>query len=1098
MHRAVIIANSIFDVHDPAGEIPDLSSPPFDAALIKWALTNPRSGICAGDPAAVEMVLNEDHSAIVRVIEAVCDVTERDDTLLLYYSGHGFRERGGGLYLAGRDTDRRRLAGTAVSAGTLNAVLRRCPARRILVVLDACYSGAYEMDQLVVDNSYLITSAIGSRTARDGGPGEPSPFTAALARGLLGAAGTRPAITADGLWAFLSGVRPEIKRRTGSSAEIVVARFRDDDPAPWQERWWSDALAQAAGAVGPRPGGAGLSRLDAADRDRLRDLSIFPGPVSLDVFGRWWDTTEVREALSELADRWSFVAVTGGAARLTDGTRELIAADGDLRASAPGAHRSLVESLRRTVPGGEWWRLPAELSAVGVDLPGHLRAAGLDGERHDLVLDLRWIQATIRWTGSTAAAEAGLLADGSPVAVLLREALARCAHLLDPRSDAFTDTLLSRIDHEPTLRPLVERFRATPAGPFLERVWPLADMPHPNFVRVLGAHGAAVRDCAAGGDPLAVWTVGHDDTVKRWSVAPTTAGAGHDMTDALLTPDGTAAGLESIAHSAAGRLVLGSRRRAHVRAETGGGPRLDLEHGRPVTRCAISADGRWVLAVTADSQPWLWDLAGEDPGHPAPARLRGHSKVITCCAADPAGDRFAVGSEDGRVSIWRMARPGPEPAAFVGPGYGSPVDCCSFQAGDPDERWLVIGFRNGTVAVHSGEALVAARTLHAGRVLACAAAAGDDAARGGLVVSAGYDDQIQLWWPKVNDLISMPGNGAGVRCCAVVPVTGTRAGGRSQVVTGNADGTVRLFSTSPAAASWEPPALSAPASYCCVSGDGGRVISGGFEAPRQWSTGPDAGPGPSLPASPATCAAMSEAGHLVTGHPDGRILVTSPRDGRRRLGTEGKPVTCCTVSPDGTRVAAGYEDGSVRRWDTRLGTVSSSRFAAHGAVRWCGYLPGTESLTLAQADGTVTHWPHTGDADRVAPAASGDRGATLCAAQTADGNLIFLGTESGRLGIIRLSPRYADLTRAVRAHDGAIRGCAVDPRGALLATADSDGLLRVWRLTGDPFDPRPVAAVRLATPANDCAWLPDGEHIAVAGDGGTFLFRVRSAAEGEF
>jgi peptide/nickel transport system substrate-binding protein len=67
---------------------------------------------------------------------------EAQDTLLIYYAGHGLvSSTTGGLYLAAADADQDRPHSTALSYDVIRDLVSRSRARRSVVVLDCCYSG---------------------------------------------------------------------------------------------------------------------------------------------------------------------------------------------------------------------------------------------------------------------------------------------------------------------------------------------------------------------------------------------------------------------------------------------------------------------------------------------------------------------------------------------------------------------------------------------------------------------------------------------------------------------------------------------------------------------------------------------------------------------------------------------------------------------------------------------------------------------------------------------------------------------------------------------------------------------------------------------
>lgn len=66
----------------------------------------------------------------------------KNDTVFVYFSGHGFRDGEGAMYLAPLDADPTNLAGTGVPVAWFRDEIARCKASLKLLVLDACHAGA--------------------------------------------------------------------------------------------------------------------------------------------------------------------------------------------------------------------------------------------------------------------------------------------------------------------------------------------------------------------------------------------------------------------------------------------------------------------------------------------------------------------------------------------------------------------------------------------------------------------------------------------------------------------------------------------------------------------------------------------------------------------------------------------------------------------------------------------------------------------------------------------------------------------------------------------------------------------------------------------
>jgi metacaspase-1 len=119
----------------------------------------------------VELLLDEQATAELfrRGLRNLVASARRDDTVVVYFSGHGFRvEREGTesqpeAYLLPFDYDPRDLARTALSASELSGLLAAIQSSRLVVLLDACHAaGAAYMKSAVATAS--LKSGLGDKT----------------------------------------------------------------------------------------------------------------------------------------------------------------------------------------------------------------------------------------------------------------------------------------------------------------------------------------------------------------------------------------------------------------------------------------------------------------------------------------------------------------------------------------------------------------------------------------------------------------------------------------------------------------------------------------------------------------------------------------------------------------------------------------------------------------------------------------------------------------------------------------------------------------------------------------------------------------------
>ena len=81
-------------------------------------------------------------SSMLSLLTSYLQRRQVHDNVIVYFSGHGFRDKSGAMYLAPLDADPANLAATGVPVAWLRDQLAQCKAQLKLLILDACHAGS--------------------------------------------------------------------------------------------------------------------------------------------------------------------------------------------------------------------------------------------------------------------------------------------------------------------------------------------------------------------------------------------------------------------------------------------------------------------------------------------------------------------------------------------------------------------------------------------------------------------------------------------------------------------------------------------------------------------------------------------------------------------------------------------------------------------------------------------------------------------------------------------------------------------------------------------------------------------------------------------
>ena len=484
---------------------------------------------------------------------------------------------------------------------------------------------------------------------------------------------------------------------------------------------------------------------------------------------------------------------------------------------------------------------------------------------------------------------------------------------------------------------------------------------------------------------------------------------------------------------------------------------------------AFSPDSKKVISGGQNNSIRIWDVGqSREIG-----TLKGHENWLYCLAFSPDGGRIISGSRDKTIRVWDV---GTGEQIMVLKGHDSGIGDIAIS---PDGKRLVSVSADKTARVWDMETGALLMTLDGHRGTLGSVAFSPDGSQivtGGESGAKGSSGIVTIW-DAVNGTESITFFGHLRRVTGVVFSPDGEG-----IISGSFDGTIKMWE--PGVDHTVPVSLTGRHDSMAFSRDGDYIVTGGKDKTvRVWDAVTHSelmkieGAGGQVSMSPDTKRIISTDGN--------DICVWDTSSGKKLMTLSGheRGIWSVAYSPDGTRIVSGSLDKTVRIWDANTGAELMT-LRGHGdsplmadfisPVASVAFSPNGTLIASGSYDYTVKIW----NAKTGAEVMTMDKHTSLVndVAFSPDGACFASASSDGTI-------RVCDVTtgkelHVLRGHKGQASSVTFSPDGKRIVSGATDETFRIWDSAAG------IEVQRLSTGGIvwDLRFSSDGSTLATASE----------------